>query len=243
MGLANKDQTPRYRRVLLKLSGEALAAGKSDGIVNDGFVRQVAEVIRRCAEAGVQVAVIVGAGNIWRGRQGKDMDAVRADHMGMLATAINALALQDAFVQAGLDARVMNAFDIQAVGEHYSRARAIAHLEEGKVVIFGCGLGTPFFSTDTAAAVRAAEIGADVILMAKNIDGIYTADPNKDPTATRYDHISYKDILAGGLKAIDSTAAAFCMDTHMPIFVFSLADAENIYRAVMGDIDGTAVSE
>lgn len=240
----SKNAQPRYRRVLLKLSGEALAAGASKGeLVNDLFVSEVSRVILRCQQEGVEVAVIVGAGNIWRGRQGKAMDAARADYMGMLATSINALALQDAFIKAGLDARLMTAFDLKEVGEYYTRDKAIAHLKKGRVVIFGCGLGTPFFSTDTAAAVRAAEIGADVILMAKNIDGIYTADPKVDPTAVRLDKISYRDILSGGLKAIDSTATAFCMDAHIPLFVFSLDDAENIYRAVMGKTTGTTVTD
>lgn len=242
--VTNETGAPRYRRVLLKLSGEALATGAEKGsIVNDAFVREVAGVIRRCVSMGVEVGVIVGAGNIWRGRQGKNMDAARADYMGMLATSINALALQDAFMQEGLDARVMTAFEIKEVGEYYTRDKAISHLKKGRVVIFGCGLGTPFFSTDTAAAVRAAEIGADVILMAKNIDGIYNADPKLVPTAVRYDKISYRDILSGGLHAIDSTATAFCMDAKIPLFVFSLSDAGNIYEAVMGRALGTTVAD
>ncbi len=232
----------RYRRILLKLSGEALSAGEG-GIVNEQFVREIAAQLKKCMALGVQIGIIVGAGNIWRGRQGKEMDQVRADYMGMLATAINSLALQDVFIRKGIDARVMTAFEMKNVGEVYTRDRAVEHLENGRVVIFAGGLGTPFFSTDTAAAVRAAEIGADVMLMAKNIDGIYTADPAKDPNAVRLDSISYRDILSGGLKAIDSTATAFCMDTHMPIFVFGLFDAEYIYRAVTGECTGTTVTE
>ena len=193
-------------------------------------------------DAGAEIGIIVGAGNIWRGRQGKDMDSVRADYMGMLATTINALALQDTFKQEGIDARVMTAISMPVAAEPYTRDRAIHHLEKGRVVIFGCGLGSPFFSTDTAAALRAAEIGADVILMAKNIDGIYTADPKKDKTAKKLDFINYRDILSGGLKAIDSTATAFCMDNNIPIFVFGLDDEANIYRAVMGESLGTLVS-
>ena len=233
---------PRYRRILLKLSGEALSAGEN-GIINETFVREIAIQLKRCMALGVEIGIIVGAGNIWRGRQGKEMDRVRADYMGMLATAINSLALQDVFLREGVDTRVMTAFEMKNVGEPYTRDRAIEHLEKGRVVIFAGGLGTPFFSTDTAAAVRAAEIGADVMLMAKNIDGIYTADPQKDKTAVRLDSISYRDILSGGLKAIDSTATAFCMDTNMPIFVFGLFDAEYIYRAVTGKCTGTTVTE
>lgn len=233
---------PKYKRVLLKLSGEALAAG-GQGIINDAFVAQVAAALRRCLDAGVQIGVIVGAGNIWRGRQGGEMDRTRADRMGMLATVMNSLALQDAFLRAGIDARVMTAVNMPDIAEYFVRDRAIEHLEKGRVVIFGAGLGEPFFSTDTAAALRAAEIGAEVMLMAKNIDGIYSADPRKDPTARRYDAISYRDILSGGLQAIDSTATAFCMDNHIPILVFALDCAENIYRAVMGDVTGTIVTE
>ena len=234
-------QSPKYKRILLKLSGEALSAG-ADGIIDYGVVHKIGAKIKKCIEAGAEIGIIVGAGNIWRGRQGKDMDSVRADYMGMLATTINALALQDTFKQEGIDARVMTAISMPAAAEPYTRDRAIHHLEKGRVVIFGCGLGSPFFSTDTAAALRAAEINADAILMAKNIDGIYTADPKKDPTARKLDFINYRDILSGGLKAIDSTATAFCMDNNIPIFVFGLDDEENIYRAVMGESLGTLVS-
>ncbi len=234
-------QSPKYKRILLKLSGEALSAG-ADGIIDYSFVHKIGATLKKCIESGAEIGIIVGAGNIWRGRQGKDMDSVRADYMGMLATTINALALQDTFRQEGIDARVMTAISMPAAAEPYTRDRAIHHLEKGRVVIFGCGLGSPFFSTDTAAALRAAEINADVILMAKNIDGIYTADPKKDPTARKLDFINYRDILSGGLKAIDSTATAFCMDNNIPIFVFGLDDEENIYRAVMGESLGTLVS-
>ena len=234
-------QSPKYKRILLKLSGEALSAG-ADGIIDYGFVHKIGATLKKCIEAGAEIGIIVGAGNIWRGRQGKDMDSVRADYMGMLATTINALALQDTFKQEGIDARVMTAISMPAAAEPYTRDRAIHHLEKGRVVIFGCGLGSPFFSTDTAAALRAAEINADVILMAKNIDGIYTADPKKDKSAVKLDFINYRDILSGGLKAIDSTATAFCMDNNIPIFVFGLDDEENIYRAVMGESLGTLVS-
>ena len=231
----------QYKRVLLKLSGEALSAG-AEGLYNDAFLSDITGAIRRCVDAGVQVAVMVGAGNIWRGRQGREMDQPRADAMGMLATAINALALSQAFSHGGLDARVMTAVPMPAFAETYNRDEAVRHLEAGRVVIFGCGIGLPFFSTDTAAAMRAAEIGADVMLMAKNVDGIYTDDPKKNPAARKLDHISCREILAGGLKAIDSTAAALCMDTGMPVLVFGLDRAENIWRAVSGEAIGTIVS-
>jgi uridylate kinase len=236
------QNTPKYKRVLLKLSGEALAAG-AEGILNHDFIANIASVLKRCLDEGVEVAVIVGAGNIWRGRQGKNMDPTRADHMGMLATTINSLALQDAFEQSGITTRVMTAIEMDQFAELYIRNKAIAHLEKGRVVIFGCGLGLPFFSTDTAAVLRAAEIKADIVLMAKNIDGIYSGDPRKDPTATRFDHISYTEIIDRGLTAIDGTATVFCKDNHIPILVFGLDDPENIYRAVMGEELGTVVTE
>lgn len=236
------NTTPKYRRVLLKLSGEALAAGGED-LLNHDFVSKVAAVLKRCLAAGTEVGVIVGAGNIWRGRQGKEMDATRADSMGMLATAINAIALQDAFIQAGIDAHTMTAVPMERFAEPFERNKAIAYLKAGSVVIFGCGLGIPFLSTDTAAAVRAAEIGADIVLMAKNIDAIYTADPRKDPTAKKLDTISFSEILSKGLSALDSTATAFCMDHHIPVLAFGLSDPENIYRAVMGEKLGTVITE
>ena len=232
---------PAYRRVLLKLSGEALSAG-ADGILNHAFIGQIANVLKDCLAQGVEIGVIVGAGNIWRGRQGVDMDPTTADHMGMLGTAINALALQEAFRHAGIDARAMTAVPMEAFAEPYTRARAIHHLEKGRVVIFGCGLGLPFFSTDTAAALRAAEIEADVILMAKNIDGVYTADPRVDPTAVKLDEISYKEVIWKGLGAIDLTAASFCMEKQIPTLVFGLHDPENILRAVMGEKMGTLLT-
>ena len=232
------QNTPKYKRVLLKLSGEALAQG-TDGILNFDFIGEVAEAIKKCIDAGVQVGVIVGAGNIWRGRQGGSMDRVRADSMGMLATTINALALQDTFVQAGLDAKVMTSVAMEAFADKYIIRNAIEALENGKVVILGGGLGAPFFSTDTAAALRAAELGADAVLMAKNIDGIYTADPKVDPTAKRYDEITYKQIVDKELKALDLTAATFCMDNDIKCYAFELKDPMNIYRVTMGEKIGT----
>ena len=231
------DSQPKYKRILLKLSGEALS-GKN-GILDFDFISSVAGVLKKCVEAKIEVAVIVGAGNIWRGRQGGKMDRVRADQMGMLATTINALALEDTFKQEGLEAVAMTAVEMNAFAEQYTIRNAIKALEEGKVVIFGCGLGSPFFSTDTAAALRAAEIGADAVLMAKNIDGIYSADPKIDPNAVRYDEITYNDVLAKELKALDLTATAFCMDNDIRAYAFELKDPMNIYRVAMGEKIGT----
>ena len=230
--------TPKYQRVLLKLSGEALAEG-ADGILNFDFIASVAQTLKKCVDAGVQIGVIVGAGNIWRGRQGGSMDRVRADSMGMLATAINALALQDTFIQAGLDTKVMTAVEMETFADKYVTRDAVKSLEEGKVVIFGCGLGAPYFSTDTAAVLRAAEIEADAVLMAKNIDGVYSADPRLDPTAVRYDEITYKDVLKKELKALDLTATTFCMDNDIRCYAFELKDPMNIYRVIMGEKIGT----
>ncbi len=237
-----ETKQPKYKRIMLKLSGEALANGGKE-IVDTDFIGEIASVLTKCLAQGVEIGVIVGAGNIWRGRQGKNMDSTRADYMGMLATTINALALQDAFIQSGIDTRVMTAIDMHQFAEPYIRNRALHHLEKGRVVIFGAGLGIPFFSTDTAAVLRAAEINADIVLMAKNIDGIYTADPRKDPSAHKIDSIAYKDILYRGLEAMDSTATSFSMDNHMPILAFGLKDPENIYRAVMGEEIGTLIKD
>ena len=228
----------KYKRILLKLSGEALAAG-GDGILNFDFIDRVAEVLVRCRKAGVEIGVIVGAGNIWRGRQGGEMDRTQADHMGMLATAINALALQDRFNAAGLDAVVMSAVAMPEFADTFTIRDAKRALGEGKVVVFACGLGQPFFSTDTAAVLRAAEIDADAVLMAKNIDGIYSADPKKDPSAVRYADITYKEVLDKELKALDLSATTFCMDNGICCYAFELRDPENIYRVVMGEHIGT----
>ena len=230
---------PKYKRVLLKLSGEALSA--KDGILNFDFMSTVAKQIKRCVDAGVEVAVIVGAGNIWRGRQGTGMDHCRADHMGMLATVINSIALQDVFLREGMDAKVMTSVSMTSFADTYTSRDAVEALEAGKVVIFGGGLGTPYFSTDTAAALRAAEIKADCILMAKNIDAIYSADPKVDPNAIRYTEVSYSQIINENLRALDLTSAIFCMDNHIEGYAFGLADPENIYRAVMGESVGTAI--
>lgn len=231
---------PKYQRVLLKLSGEALSAGQ-DGILDFDFIKVVAAQIKRCQSAGVQVAVIVGAGNIWRGRQGTDMDQCRADYMGMLATVVNALALEDVFIREGMKARVMTAVEMKAFADTYTARDAIAALESGEVVIFGGGLGIPFFSTDTAAAMRAAEIHADCILFSKNIDAIYSADPQKAPNAIRYTDLTYTEILDKNLRALDLSASIICRDNNISGYAFGLADPENIYRAVMGEPVGTAI--
>ena len=235
-------EKPVYQRVLLKISGEALAGDAGRGL-NFDFIGQVATVIKKCVDQGVQVGVVVGGGNFWRGLKdgGDRMERTRADHMGMLATAINALAVADVLEQNGVDVRVQTAIEMKAVAEPYIRSRAIRHLEKGRVVIFGCGTGNPFFSTDTAAVLRAAEIDADVILLAKNIDGVYSADPRKDPTAVKFDTITYSEVLARRLQVMDSTATSLSMDNKIPVLLFALADPENIYRAVMGEKIGTVI--
>ena len=235
---------PQYKRVLLKVSGEALAGDASRGLDFD-VIGRVCDVIKRCCQAGVQIGIVVGGGNFWRGLKdgGDRMERTRADHMGMLATVINCLALADVLEQKGVDVRVQTAIEMRAVAEPYIRSRAIRHMEKGRVVIFGCGTGNPFFSTDTAAVLRAAEIDADAILLAKNIDGVYSADPRKDPTAVKYDSISYDDVLAQHLEVMDSTATSLSMDNKIPVILFALKDPENIYRVVMGEKIGTIVKE
>ena len=234
------NQTPVYKRVLLKLSGEAISNGK-DGILNFDYIEKIASVLKKCIDEGVQFGIIVGAGNIWRGRSGGNMDRVKADHMGMMATCINAIALQEAFIRSGIDTEVMTAVEMRAFAKPFVRDDAIDALSNNKVVIFGGGLGIPFVSTDTAAVVRAAEIGADVVLMAKNIDAIYTADPRKDKNAEKISQITYKEILARGLQAMDSTATSFAMDNNISIHVFGLNECENIYKVIMGAEMGTIV--
>ena len=235
---------PQYKRVLLKVSGEALAGDASRGLDFD-VIGQVCDVIKKCTETGVQVGIVVGGGNFWRGLKdgGDRMERTRADHMGMLATAINALAIADVLEQKGVDVRVQTAIEMRAVAEPYIRSKAIRHMEKGRVVIFGCGTGNPFFSTDTAAVLRAAEIDADAILLAKNIDGVYSADPRKDPTAVKYDSNSYDDVLAQHLEVMDTTATSLSMDNKIPVILFALKDPENIYRVVMGEKIGTIVKE
>ena len=231
-------ESPKYKRVLLKISGEALAGDASRGL-DFNVIGEVCDVVKRCVQLGVQVGIVVGGGNFKDG--GDRMVRVRADHMGMLATAINALAVADVLEQKGVEVRVQTAIEMRAIAEPYIRSRAIRHLEKGRVVIFGCGTGNPFFSTDTAAVLRAAEIDADVILLAKNIDGVYSADPRKVPDAVKYDTITYSDVLAQRLQVMDSTATSLSMDNKIPVLLFALKDPENILRAVMGEKIGTIV--
>ena len=235
-------ETPKYRRILLKVSGEALASEAGTGL-DFNILNTVAEAIGDCVKAGAQVALVVGAGNFWRGvknGEGK-IERTRSDYMGMLGTTMNALAVCDVLEQHGIPAVVQNALDIQKVSESYNRVNAVKHLEDGRVVIFAGGSGCPFFSTDTAAALRAAEIDADAILLAKNIDGVYDADPAKVPTAKKFDRISYAEVLARNLKVMDTTATALAMDTKMPVLVFALKDPANIKRVLMGEEIGTYV--
>ena len=234
----------KYKRVLLKISGEALAGDQHRGLDFD-TIGKVCDAVKTCVELGVQVGIVVGGGNFWRGvKDGGDrMVRVRADHMGMLATTINALAVADCLEQRGVEVRVQTAVEMRAIAEPYIRGKAIRHLEKGRVVVFGCGTGNPFFSTDTGAALRAVEIDADAILLAKNIDGVYSADPVKDPSAVRYDEITYDDVLAKRLAVMDSTATSLSMDNHIPVIVFAVKDPHNIVRVIQGEKVGTTVKE
>ena len=231
-----------YRRVLIKISGEALAAEKKTGYDFD-FVMKVCNAVKDCAAMGVQVGIVIGGGNFWRGiKDGAGhIERVSADRMGMLATAMNCMAVADVFKQLGADARVMTAVDIQGVGERYDTKKAIEYLESGKIVLFGCGTGLPFFSTDTAAVLRAAEIHADAILLAKNIDGVYSADPRVDASAVKFDEISYDEVLSRHLAVMDTTATSLAMDNNIPVIVFALAQPENIGRVLGGEKLGTTV--
>lgn len=237
------EQKPVYKRVLIKISGEALAGEKHFGLDFD-IIKNVCSVIKRCLDAGVQIGLVVGGGNFWRGLKdgnGK-MERTRADYMGMMATVMNSLAVSDVMEQMGIPARVQTAIEMRQVAEPYTRLKAVSHLEDGKVVIFGCGTGCPFFSTDTAAVLRAVEIDADVILLAKNVDGVYSADPKTVPDAVKYDSISYEEVLTNHIAVMDSTATSLAMDSKMPLSVFALEDPENIYRVIMGEKIGTVVS-
>ena len=231
---------PKYKRILLKLSGEAMAGSNGQGLDFDTVLR-ICGAVKKCADMGVQIGIVVGGGNFWRGRSSGKMDRTRADHMGMLATTINALALADALEQLDCDVRVQTAIAMNQVAEPYIRNRAMRHLEKGRVVIFGCGTGNPFFSTDTASALRAAEIEADIIFKASMEDGVYDSDPKKNPDAVKFDRLSFLDVLNKDLKVMDSTAATLCKDNEIPILVFNLEDPENIVRAVRGETIGTIV--
>lgn len=229
-----------YKRVLLKLSGEVLAGEKKTGI-DAKVVGNLCDAIKEVSNLGIQIAVVVGGGNFWRGRYGHEMERTTADYMGMLATAMNGLALQDALEARGVYTRVQTAIEMREIAEPYIKRKAIKHLERGRIVIFACGTGNPYFTTDTAAALRAAETESEVILLAKTIDGVYSADPKLDKTAVKYDEISYKDVLAQDLKVMDSTATALCKDNNIPLLVFAISEPENIVKAVKGEKVGTIV--
>lgn len=233
---------PKYKRILLKVSGEALAGDKKTGL-NYDVITEICKSVKKCSDAGVQVAVVVGGGNFWRGRSSGAMDRTRADHIGMLATAMNALALADVLESLGCTVRVQTAITMQAVAEPYIRNRAVRHLEKGRIVIFGCGTGNPFFSTDTAASLRAVEIEADIFLKATLVDGVYDKDPHKYDDAKKYDKLTFSQVIGEDLGVMDSTAAAMCRDNKMKMLVFDLSRPDNIYDAVMGKDVGTVVYE
>ena len=229
-----------YKRILLKISGEVLAGGKGMGIDYD-TVLNICSAVKECLDMGVEVGLVVGGGNFWRGRSSGDMDRTRADHIGMLATVMNSLALADALEHLKVPVRVQTAIAMQQIAEPYIRNRAVRHLEKGRVVIFGCGTGNPFFTTDTAAALRALEIDADIMFKATNVDGVYDKDPNKFEDAKKYDTLSFDEILSHDLRVMDGTAASLCRDNSIPILVFNLDDPQNIVKAIKGENVGTVV--
>lgn len=231
---------PKYRRILLKLSGEALAGEKKIGL-DYSIITKICESIKKCADIGVQIGIVVGGGNFWRGRSSGAMDRTRADHIGMLATTMNALAVADVLESLGVDVRVQTAIAMHQVAEPYIRNKAVRHMEKGRIVIFGCGTGNPFFSTDTASTLRAAEIEADIVLKATMVDGVYDKDPNKYDDAVKFDELSFNDILVKNLAVMDSTAASMCKDNNIPILVFNLKRPDNIYDACIGEKVGTIV--
>ena len=231
----------KYKRILLKLSGEALAGEKKLGVDAD-VLGKICDQVKNVVELGVEVAIVVGGGNFWRGRYGHQMERTTSDYMGMLATAMNGLALQDALESRGIMTRLQTAIEMREVAEPYIRRKATKHLEKGRVVIFSCGTGNPYFTTDTAAALRVAEIDAQVILLAKTIDGVYSADPKIDKNAIKYDTITYLDILNQDLKVMDATATSLCMDNHIPLIVFGIDKPENMVRIVKGEKIGTIVN-
>ena len=232
----------KYQRILLKISGEALGGEKGTGF-DEPTMDAICGGVKKAHDLGVQIGIVVGGGNFWRGRSSGKMERTLADKIGMLATVMNCLAVSDVMEQKGIPVRVQTAVEMPAFAEHYTWERAIAHLEEGKVVLFGAGSGCPYFSTDTAAVLRAAEIGADAILLAKNIDGVYSADPHIDPSAVKYDAITYDEVLAKHLAVMDLTATSLAMENDIPVVVFALADPQNIVRAVMGEAVGTVVTK
>ena len=231
----------KYKRILLKLSGESLAGEQKTGIDFD-TVLKICEPIKKCVEAGVEIGIVVGGGNFWRGRSSGKMDRTRADHMGMLATSINALGVCDALEQLGVDTRVQTAISMREIAEPYIRGKAIRHLEKGRVVVFGCGTGNPFFSTDTAAALRAAEIEAEIIVKATMVDGVYDCDPKKNPNAIKYDQLSFDEVVEKQLAVMDGTAATMCRENDIDIMVLSIENPMNIYDAVCGLPVGTLVT-
>lgn len=232
----------KYKRVLLKLSGEALAGERGFGL-DYGVITEVCKSIQKCVDLGLEMAIVVGGGNFWRGRSSGAMDRTRADHIGMLGTTMNALAVADVLEDLGVNVRVQTAIAMQQVAEPYIRNRAVRHLEKGRVVIFGCGTGNPFFSTDTASSLRAAEIEADIIFKATMVDGIYDKDPHKFDDAVKFDELTFSDVLAKGLNVMDSTAASMCRDNQIPILVFNLNCPDNIVAAATGEQIGTIVHE
>lgn len=231
---------PKYNRILLKLSGETLSGVDNKGI-DFSSVLSICKEIKECHELGCEISIVVGGGNFWRGRSNTNMDRCTADHIGMLATTMNALALQDAFKQLGAESRVQTGIEMRQIAEFYIKNRATRHMEKGRIVIFGCGTGNPFFSTDTAAALRAAEINADIIFKATNVDGVYSSDPKKDKDATKFDEITYIDVLNKKLNVMDSTATSLCMDNNIPILVFDINKKGNLLKAITGEIIGTIV--
>lgn len=233
---------PKYKRILLKLSGEALAGEKKFGL-DYSIITDICQSIKKCHEAGVEIGIVVGGGNFWRGRSSGGMDRTRADHMGMLATTINALAIADVLESIGVEVRVQTAITMQQVAEPYIRNKALTHMKKDRVVIFGCGTGNPFFSTDTAAALRAVEIEADILFKATMVDGVYDKDPNKYNDAVKYETLSFSKVLSAGLGVMDSTAATMCRDNNMNLLVFDLSRPDNIYDAVMGENIGTIIKE
>ncbi|WHH58968.1 UMP kinase [Petroclostridium sp. X23] len=233
---------PKYKRIILKISGEALAGEGRFGLDFD-TINRISDEIKECIELGVQIAIVVGGGNFWRGRSGKGMDRTTADHMGMLATVINALALQDALESREIPTRVQTAIEMRQIAEPYIRRKSVRHLEKGRIVIFACGTGNPYFSTDTTAALRAAEIDAEMILLAKKVDGVYDSDPVLNPNAVKFDRLTYIDILNRGLGVMDSTATSLCMDNNIPLMVFGLNQPGNIKKVILGEQIGTLVKE
>ena len=232
----------KYKRILLQLSGEVLAGAEGKGLDFD-TVTTVCKVVKECADMGVQIGIVVGGGNFWRGRSSGEMDRPRADQMGMLATTINSLALQDTLIQLGVGAKVLTALHMPQIAEIFTKSKAVEYLEAGNVVIFGCGTGNPFFSTDTGAALRAAEIDAEIVFKATNVDGVYDKDPNKYADAVKYDELTHSEVLSKGLNVMDAAAASLCRDNGISILVFNLDDPQNIVRALKGENIGTVVKE